>query len=111
MNLQEKGDSPDQYDRLSSLARTSLSQSGRLMPLHSKADFRTSMKPAIARLVFLRNGDRPSQTARHESGPGRCKRRRILDIREIREVLSAAASIKLAHELQTLPPILQHARP
>ncbi len=30
---------PDHYDRLSSLLELSLSQSGRLMPLHSKADF------------------------------------------------------------------------
>ena len=31
---------PDHYDRLSSLLDMSLSQSGRLMPLHSTADFR-----------------------------------------------------------------------
>ena len=31
---------PDHYDRLSSLLDTSVSQSGRLMPLHSSADFR-----------------------------------------------------------------------
>ena len=31
---------PDHYDRLSSLLELSLSQSGRLMPLHSTADFR-----------------------------------------------------------------------
>lgn len=31
---------PDHYDRLSSLLELSLSQSGGLMPLHSKADFR-----------------------------------------------------------------------
>ena len=31
---------PDHYDRLSSLLELSLSQSGRLMPLHSSADFR-----------------------------------------------------------------------
>ena len=31
---------PDHYDRLSSLLEPSLSQSGRLMPLHSTADFR-----------------------------------------------------------------------
>ena len=31
---------PDHYDRLSSLLDLSVSQSGRLMPLHSKADFR-----------------------------------------------------------------------
>jgi hypothetical protein len=31
---------PDHYDRLSSLLEPSLSQSGRLMPLHSSADFR-----------------------------------------------------------------------
>ena len=31
---------PDHYDRLSSLLEVSLSQSGRLLPLHSTADFR-----------------------------------------------------------------------
>ena len=31
---------PDHYDRLSSLLDSSVSQSGRLMPLHSKADIR-----------------------------------------------------------------------
>ena len=31
---------PDHYDRLSSLLDLSVSQSGRLMPLHSTADFR-----------------------------------------------------------------------
>ena len=31
---------PDHYDRLSSLLEPSLSQSGRLMPLHSTTDFR-----------------------------------------------------------------------
>ena len=31
---------PDHYDRLSSLLDSSVSQSGRLMPLHSTADFR-----------------------------------------------------------------------
>ena len=31
---------PDHYDRLSSLLHLSVSQSGRLMPLHSTADFR-----------------------------------------------------------------------
>ncbi len=31
---------PDHYDRLSSLLDLSVSQSGRLMPLHSSADFR-----------------------------------------------------------------------
>ena len=33
---------PDHYDRLSSLLELSLSQSGRLMPLHSTDDFRPS---------------------------------------------------------------------
>ncbi len=33
---------PDHYDRLSSLFHPSVSQSGRLMPLHSKDDFRPS---------------------------------------------------------------------
>ena len=34
---------PDHYDRLSSLLDLSVSQSGRLMPLHSTADFRPAL--------------------------------------------------------------------
>jgi hypothetical protein len=55
---------PDHYDRLSSLLDLSVSQSGRLMPLHSTAISDRS-EPTIARLRYSLGGDRPSQTTHH----------------------------------------------
>ena len=55
---------PDHYDRLSSLLDLSVSQSGRLMPLHSTSDSDRS-EPTIARLRYSLGGDRPSQTTHH----------------------------------------------
>ena len=51
---------PDHYDRLSSLLELSLSQSGRLMPLHSTADFRPAW--AYLRAPPLLFGRRPPQS-------------------------------------------------
>ena len=50
---------PDHYDRLSTLLDLSVSQSGRLMPLHSTNDFDRS-EPTFARLRYFLGGDRPS---------------------------------------------------
>jgi hypothetical protein len=55
---------PDHYDRLSSLLDLSVSQSGRLMPLHSTTISDRS-EPTIARLRYSLGGDRPSQTTHH----------------------------------------------
>jgi hypothetical protein len=55
---------PDHYDRLSSLLDLSVSQSGRLMPLHSRTISDRS-EPTIARLRYSLGGDRPSQTTHH----------------------------------------------
>jgi hypothetical protein len=55
---------PDHYDRLSSLLDLSVSQSGRLMPLHSTA-ISDRPEPTIARLRYSLGGDRPSQTTHH----------------------------------------------
>ncbi|KMS94501.1 hypothetical protein BVRB_020780, partial [Beta vulgaris subsp. vulgaris] len=55
---------PDHYDRLSSLLDLSVSQSGRLMPLHS-ATISDRPEPTIARLRYSLGGDRPSQTTHH----------------------------------------------
>ena len=55
---------PDHYDRLSSLLDLWVSQSGRLMPLHSTNGSKRS-EPTIARLRYSLGGDRPSQTAHH----------------------------------------------
>ncbi len=51
---------PDHYDRLSSLLDLSVSQSGRLMPLHSTADFRPAC--AYHRAPPLLFGRRPPQS-------------------------------------------------
>ena len=56
---------PDHYDRLSSLLDLSVSQSGGLMPLHSKQTVSNRPEPTIARLRYSLGGDRPSQTTRH----------------------------------------------
>ena len=55
---------PDHYDRLSSLLGSSASQSGWLMPLHSKQPISNRPEPTFARLRYTLGGDRPSQTAR-----------------------------------------------
>ena len=60
---------PDHYDRLSSLLDLSVSQSGRLMPLHSKQTVSNRPEPTIARLRYSLGGDRPSQTARLALSP------------------------------------------
>ena len=54
---------PDHYDRFDSVD-LSVSQSGRLMPLHSTNDFDRS-EPTFARLRYFLGGDRPSQTTHH----------------------------------------------
>ena len=51
---------PDHYDRLSTLLDMYVSQSGRLMPLHSKADFRPAW--AYHRAPPLLFGRRPPQS-------------------------------------------------
>ena len=60
---------PDHYDRLSSLLDLSVSQSGRLMPLHSTA-ISDRPEPTFARLRYSLGGDRPSQTTHHAGCPG-----------------------------------------
>ena len=55
---------------LSSLLDLSVSQSGRLMPLHSTTDFNRS-EPTIARLRYSLGGDRPSQTTHHAGSQSR----------------------------------------
>ncbi len=62
---------PDHYDRLSSLLDSSVSQSGRLMPLHSEQTVSNRPEPTIARLRYSLGGDRPSQTTRHRGSPHR----------------------------------------
>ncbi len=72
---------PDHYDRLSSLLGPSASQSGRLMPLHSKKLISDQLEPTIARLRYSLGGDRPSQTTHHAGSRTRIHGSR-LDTRE-----------------------------
>jgi hypothetical protein len=68
---------PDHYDRLSSLLDLSVSQSGRLMPLHSKQTVSDRPEPTIARLRYSLGGDRPSQTTRHAGSLAQFHGRRL----------------------------------
>ena len=65
---------PDHYDRLSSLLDLWVSQSGWLMPLHSKRPISDRSEPTIARLRYALGGDRPSQTTRHAGSRARDRR-------------------------------------
>ncbi len=62
---------PDHYDRLSSLLDMYVSQSGKLMPLHSERLISDQPEPTFARLRYFLGGDRPSQTAHHAWSPTR----------------------------------------
>ncbi len=55
---------PDHYDLLSYLLDLSVSQSSRLMPLHSPTISDRS-EPTFVRLRYSLGGDRPSQTTHH----------------------------------------------
>src|SRR3569833_1986317 len=95
---------PDHYDRLSSLLDLSVSQSGRLMPLHSANDFRPFR--AHHRAPPLLFGRRPPQSnyppyrvPNPDNGPR-------LDIKNRKGGISRLAPHWLAPMLQCLPPIL-----
>ena len=95
---------PDHYDRLSSLLDLSVSQSGRLMPLHSTSDFRPLR--TYHRTPPLLFGRRPPQSncppctvPDPDDGPR-------LDIHNHKGGISRVAPRELAPTLQSLPPIL-----
>ncbi len=95
---------PDHYDRLSTLLDLSVLQSGRLMPLHSTADFRPAW--AYLRTPPLLFGRRPPQSnyppytvLDPDNGPQ-------LDIKNHKSGISRMTPWKLAPPLQSLPPIL-----
>jgi hypothetical protein len=96
---------PDHYDRLSSLLDLSVSQSGWLMPLHSKQPVSNRPEPTFARLRYSLGGDRPSQTTRHRGSPIRLHGSG-LDIRKQQGGISPMAPHRLAPMLQSLPPML-----
>ena len=84
---------PDHYDRLSSLLEPSLSQSGWLLPLHSKNLVSNQTEPTIARLRYSLGGDRPSQTTRHTGSLSSLQRKR-LDITNTKSSISHCDSIQ-----------------
>ena len=96
---------PDHYDRLSSLLEPSLSQSGWLVPLHSKHLISDQIEPTIARLRYSLGGDRPSQTTHHAGSPNRLHDSR-LDIRDQKGGISRLLPSELAPGFHKLPPIL-----
>lgn len=96
---------PDHYDRLSSLLDLSVSQSGGLMPLHSKQTVSNRPEPTIARLRYSLGGDRPSQTTRHRGSLIQFHGSK-LDIRKQQGGISPMAPHQLAPMLRSLPPML-----
>ena len=96
---------PGHYDRLSSLLELSLSQSGRLMPLHSIKLISDQLEPTIARLRYSLGGDLPSQTTHHAGSRIRLHGPR-LDANIIKGGISRATPLQLTPQIQSLPPIL-----
>src|SRR6218665_1068939 len=95
---------PDHYGRLSTLLDLSVSQSGRLMPLHSTTDFRPVRAP-LRPPPFL-FGRRPPQSnclPCAVSDPDDGSR---LDIHDDKGGISRMTPPELAPRLQSLPPIL-----
>ena len=95
---------PDHYGRLSSLLDLSISQSGRLVPLHSTADFRPVW--AHHRAPPLHFGRRPPQSncpPRHVPDPDNGPR---LDVSNNKGGISRMAPPELAPRFHSLPPIL-----
>ena len=95
---------PDHYDRLSTLLDMYVSQSGRLMPLHSKADFRPAWAYHRAPPLLFRR--RPPQSnyppcivPDPDYGPR-------LEPQPYQGGISRMAPLSLALKLQSLPPIL-----
>src|SRR3954467_22301 len=95
---------PDHYDRLSSLLDLSVSQSGRLMPLHSANDFRPFWPPPRAPPCLFRSRPPQSNSPPYivpdpDNGPR-------LDIHSNKGGISRVAPPELAPRFQSLPPIL-----
>src|ERR1700738_2021215 len=95
---------PDHYGRLSSLLDLSVSQSGRLVPLHSTADFR----PACAhhRAPPFLFGRRPPQSNYPPCRVPLRDNQSRLDVRKQKGGISLAAPRELAPSLHSLPPML-----
>ena len=95
---------PDHYDRLSSLLDLSVSQSGRLMPLHSTNDFWPFW--AYLRTPPLLFGRRPPQSNYPPYNVSMPDDGNRLDIKKNKRGISLVTPQKLTPLLQCLPPIL-----
>ena len=95
---------PDHYDRLSSLLDLSVSQSGRLMPLHSTNDFWPFW--AYLRTPPLLFGRRPPQSNYPPYNVLTPDNGSQLDTKKNKRGISLLTPQKLTPLLQCLPPIL-----
>ena len=95
---------PDHYDRLSSLLDLSVSQSGRLMPLHSTNDFWPFW--AYLRTPPLLFGRRPPQSNYPPYNVSMPDDGNRLDIKKNKRGISLVTPQKLTPLLQCLPPML-----
>ncbi len=95
---------PDHYDRLSSLLDLSVSQSGRLMPLHSTNDFWPFW--AYLRTPPLLFGRRPPQSNYPPYNVLMPDDGNQLDTKKNKRGISLATPQKLTPLLQCLPPML-----
>ena len=95
---------PDHYDRLSSLLDLSVSQSGRLMPLHSTNDFWPFW--AYLRTPPLLFGRRPPQSNYPPYNVLMPDDGNQLDTKKNKRGISLVTPQKLTPLLQCLPPIL-----
>ena len=95
---------PDHYDRLSSLLDLSVSQSGKLMPLHSTNDFWPFW--AYLRTPPLLFGRRPPQSNYPPYNVLMPDNGYQLDIKKNKRGISLTTPQKLTLLLQCLPPIL-----
>ena len=95
---------PDHYDRLSTLLDLSVSQSGRLMPLHSTNDFWPFW--AYLRTPPLLFGRRPPQSNYPPYNVLMPDNGNQLDIKKNKRGISLVTPQKLTPLLQCLPPML-----
>ena len=97
-------EAPDHYDRLSSLLDLSVSQSGRLMPLHSTNDFWPFW--AYLRTPPLLFGRRPPQSNYPPYNVSMPDDGYRLDVKKNKRGISLVTPQRLTPSLQSLPPML-----
>ena len=95
---------PDHYDRLSTLLDLSVSQSGRLMPLHSTNDFWPFW--AYLRTPPLLFGRRPPQSNYPPYSVLLPDYGKQLDVKNNKRGISLVTPFQLTPKLQSLPPML-----